>query len=77
MYHKTIKAEKIIQHIVFWLRKYIKKSKSNGFIIGISGGIDSSVTSFLTAMTKLSTIILEMPILEKKKIFYLLNMQNF
>ncbi|WP_185861329.1 NAD(+) synthase [Blattabacterium cuenoti] len=62
-----IKSEKIIRYIVYWLKKYIQKSQSNGFIIGISGGIDSSVTSFLVAMTKFPTIILEMPILEKKE----------
>ncbi|WP_185858583.1 NAD(+) synthase [Blattabacterium cuenoti] len=61
-----IKEEKIIQHIVCWLKRYIKKSQSNGFIIGISGGIDSSVTSYLVALTKLDTIILEMPISEKE-----------
>jgi NAD+ synthetase len=65
--NKMIKAEKIIRYIVLWLKEYIKKSQSNGFIVGISGGIDSSVTSFLVAMTKLPTIILEMPIFEKRK----------
>lgn len=63
--NKMIKEEKIIRYIVSWLKEYIQKSKSNGFIIGISGGIDSSVTSFLVAMTRFPTIILEMPILEK------------
>ena len=72
-----MKTKKIIKHIVSWLKKYINQSQSNGFIIGISGGIDSSVTSFLTSMTEYPTILLEMPILEKKKIFYLKNMQNF
>ncbi|WP_185858015.1 NAD(+) synthase [Blattabacterium cuenoti] len=61
-----IKVEKIIRYIVSWLKKYIQKSKSNGFIIGISGGIDSSVASTLVAMTGFPTIILEMPILEKE-----------
>ncbi|WP_185849287.1 NAD(+) synthase [Blattabacterium cuenoti] len=64
-----IKTEKVIKYIVSWLKEYIKKSKSNGFIIGISGGIDSSVTSFLVAMTKFPTIVLEMPIMENKKNF--------
>ncbi|WP_185863307.1 NAD(+) synthase [Blattabacterium cuenoti] len=61
-----IKAEKVIKYIVSWLKEYIKKSESNGFIIGISGGIDSSVTSFLVALTRFPTLMLEMPILEKK-----------
>ncbi|AWU45047.1 NAD(+) synthase [Blattabacterium punctulatus] len=62
-----INAKKIIKYIIYWLIKYIKKSKSNGFIIGISGGIDSSVTSLLVAMTNYPTLILEMPILDKNK----------
>ncbi len=66
-----IKIEEVIEYIVSWLKEYIQKSKSNGFIIGISGGIDSSVTSCLVAMTKVPTVILEMPILEKKKIYFL------
>ncbi|WP_185853396.1 NAD(+) synthase [Blattabacterium cuenoti] len=62
-----MKTKKIIKYIVSWLKEYVHKSKSNGLIIGISGGIDSSVTSFLASMTKFPTMILEMPILEKKK----------
>ncbi|WP_185873901.1 NAD(+) synthase [Blattabacterium cuenoti] len=63
-----INEKKVINYIVTWLKKYIKKSKSNGFIIGISGGIDSAVTSMLLAMTKFPTLTLEMPILEKKNL---------
>ncbi|WP_185850438.1 NAD(+) synthase [Blattabacterium cuenoti] len=61
-----MKTKKVVEHIVFWLKEYILKSKSDGFIIGISGGIDSSLTSFLVAETKFPTTILEMPILEKE-----------
>ncbi|WP_185872809.1 NAD(+) synthase [Blattabacterium cuenoti] len=63
-----INSKLIINYIINWLKKYIKKSKSNGFIIGISGGIDSALTSTLVAMTKKPTLVLEMPILEKKNI---------
>ncbi|AWU43936.1 NAD(+) synthase [Blattabacterium sp. (Cryptocercus kyebangensis)] len=62
-----INAKKVIEYVISWLRKYIKKSQSNGFIIGLSGGIDSSVTSMLVAMTQYPTLTLEMPILEKDK----------
>lgn len=62
-----MKTKKVVDHIVSWLKEYILKSKSNGFIIGISGGIDSSLTSFLVAKTKFPTTILEIPILEKEK----------
>jgi len=39
--------------------------KAQSLVIGISGGIDSSVTSTLCAMTGLKTIILSMPIKQK------------
>jgi len=40
-------------------------SKAQSLIIGISGGIDSSVSSTLSAMTGIKTIILSMPIKQK------------
>ena len=53
---------KLIKHIVNWLNSYSKNSKTNGFVIGVSGGIDSAVTSTLCAKTGLPTLCLEMPI---------------
>ncbi len=58
----TIQVEKVNQHIVNWLKEYAQKAKVNGFVIGISGGIDSAVTSTLCAQTGLTTICIEMPI---------------
>lgn len=55
-------AEKIIDHIVNWLKEYAENSKMEGFVIGISGGIDSAVTSTLCAKTGLPTLCVEMPI---------------
>ena len=49
-------------HIVNWLRDYATKSGMNGFVIGVSGGIDSAVTSTLCAETGLEVLCLEMPI---------------
>ena len=43
--------EKVENHIVNWLDHYIKTSKMKGFVVGISGGIDSAVTSTLCAKT--------------------------
>jgi len=40
-------------------------SKAQSLVIGISGGIDSSVSSTLSAMTGLKTIVLSMPIKQK------------
>lgn len=57
-----MKTIKVINHIVSWLRKYLKNSNKKGFVIGISGGIDSAVTSVLLAKTGFSILILEMPI---------------
>lgn len=57
-----MQTEKIIQHIVSWLKDYIETSHQKGFVIGISGGIDSAVTSTLCAMTGYPLLNLEMPI---------------
>ncbi|WP_185865072.1 NAD(+) synthase [Blattabacterium cuenoti] len=56
--------KKVICHIVSWLKEYIQQSKFKGFIIGISGGIDSAVTSFLVSMTGYPTTLLEIPIIK-------------
>src|SRR6218665_731951 len=58
----TIQVEKVNQHIVNWLREYATKANVNGFVIGISGGVDSAVTSTLCAQTGLTTLCIEMPI---------------
>lgn len=55
-------TEKVTNHIIDWLRTYAKNAKVNGFVIGISGGIDSAVTSTLCAKTGLPTLCVEMPI---------------
>ena len=49
-------------HIVNWLSDYIKQSNTKGFVVGISGGIDSAVTSTLASETGLPVLCLEMPI---------------
>jgi len=50
-----------------WIKDYIEKmpSKAQSLIVGISGGIDSSVSSTLSAMTGIKTIVLSMPIKQK------------
>lgn len=57
-----MQTEKVVNHIVDWLKDYATNAKVNGFVIGISGGIDSAVTSTLCAMTGLDLLCLEMPI---------------
>jgi NAD+ synthase len=55
-----------ISHIVRWLRGYARSAKINTFVVGISGGIDSSVVSALCARTGLRTIVVQMPIRQNK-----------
>ncbi|WP_405395574.1 NAD(+) synthase [Maribacter sp. Asnod2-G09] len=57
-----MQTEKVIEHIVNWLKDYATNAKQKGFVIGISGGIDSAVTSTLCAKTGLDLLCLEMPI---------------
>jgi len=57
-----MQTEKIVNHIVNWLKDYATKAGVNGFVIGISGGIDSAVTSTLCAKTGLKVLCVEMPI---------------
>ncbi len=60
-------AEKI-KYISNWIKSYVDQmpNKANSLVIGISGGIDSSVSSTLSAMTGLKTIVLTMPIKQKE-----------
>ena len=50
-----------------WIKSYVDQmpSKAESLVIGISGGIDSSVSSTLSAMTGIKTIVLTMPIRQK------------
>ena len=59
--------KKVINHIEEWLKNYANKNKINGFVVGISGGIDSALTSTLCAKTKLPVLCLEMNIYQEKK----------
>ena len=59
----------IESYIVNWLSNYSKKSGLNGFVVGVSGGIDSAVTSTLCAKTGLNTTVLNMPIHQKSNQF--------
>ena len=53
-----------VNHIKNWISDYVNSmpKKAQSLVIGISGGIDSSVSSTLSAMTGLKTIVLSMPI---------------
>jgi NAD+ synthase len=64
-----MQTNKVIQHIVQWLKLYSDQSHTNGFVIGISGGIDSAVTSTLCALTGKKVIAINMPIRQFKNEF--------
>lgn len=57
----------IINYISEWMHIYAQNAKSKGFVIGISGGIDSAVTSTLAATTGMSVLCVEMPIHQNKE----------
>lgn len=65
-----MKKKEIITHISNWLKDYCDKSKTNGFVIGISGGIDSAVTSTLCALTGKRLIVLNLPIKQNQTEFH-------
>lgn len=57
-----MQTTKIIELIVDWLKTYCNNAGLNGFVVGVSGGIDSAVTSTLCAKTGEATYLLNMPI---------------
>ena len=61
-----MQVEKVTQYIISWLKEYASNAGVKGFVIGVSGGIDSAVTSTLCAKTGLPTLCLEMPIHQEK-----------
>ncbi|MEO8254338.1 MAG: NAD(+) synthase [Flavobacterium sp.] len=60
--NSTIKVDQVNTQIVNWLKSYAETAKANGFVVGISGGVDSAVTSTLCAQTGLPVLCVEMPI---------------
>lgn len=61
-----MQTDKVIQHIVKELNAYCDKAGLKGFVVGVSGGIDSAVTSTISAKTGRKVIALNMPILQAK-----------
>ena len=58
----SIDAGAAIAHIVSWLQARCDKANREGFVVGVSGGIDSAVTSTLCAMSGKNVLALNMPI---------------
>jgi NAD+ synthase len=59
---------KLHSQITKWIKSYAKTNKISTLVVGISGGIDSSVVSALCARTGLKTIVVQMPIRQNKKL---------
>lgn len=57
-----MQTAEIKDHITTWLKNYSDSSHTNGFVVGISGGIDSAVTSTLCALTGKKLLLLNLPI---------------
>ena len=54
--------KKVSKHIINWINTYLENSKINGLVVGVSGGVDSALTSTLCAETGKKLICIEMPI---------------
>ena len=61
-----MKTSKTIDYIVSWIKNYKEVNAVNGFVVGVSGGIDSALTSTLCAMTKKKVICASLPIKKNK-----------
>jgi len=61
-----MESKKVINHIINWLTDYAVNAGVEGYIVGISGGIDSALTSTLCAKTGLKVICVEMGIHQNK-----------
>ena len=59
-----MKPSEKTKYISNWIKEYVDQMpvRAQSLVIGISGGVDSSVSSTLSAMTGLKTIVLSMPI---------------
>ncbi len=62
-----MQKSKVIEHITNWLKNYAIKYNQKGYIVGISGGIDSALTSTLCAKTGLDVIIVTLPLRQRKE----------
>jgi NAD+ synthase len=64
---KLCKLKKVNAQIVKWHKTYAENAKVKGVCVGISGGVDSAVTSTLCAQTRTGCLCIEMPIHQHRK----------
>ena len=58
----SMKSKEVIAYVTQWLSDYLEESRDYGFVVGVSGGIDSAVASALAARTGKPLLAVEMPI---------------
>ena len=60
-----MKNEDKIQFITRWITEYVKNMPhpAKSLVVGVSGGIDSALTSTLSSLTGINTIAISMPII--------------
>ena len=56
----------LAEEITNWISDYALENDIRSLVVGVSGGVDSAVTSTLSARTGIRTIVLNMPIHQKK-----------
>jgi len=62
---RELDYSKVEEQIVSWLKNYAVNANVKGFVIGISGGVDSAVSSTLAAKTGLDLLVIQMPIRQR------------
>ena len=61
-----MKTSETVKFIVDWIINYKQTNNLNGLVVGVSGGIDSALTSTLCGLSGIKTLCLNMPIKQKE-----------
>ena len=61
-----MKNKKIINYVVDWLKNNLREASQRGFVVGVSGGVDSALTSTLCALTEYPVAVVSLPIAQEK-----------
>jgi len=61
-----MKTSETVKFIVDWIKNYKQTNNLNGLVVGVSGGIDSALTSTLCGLSGIKTLCLNMPIKQKE-----------
>jgi len=62
-----MKKSETVKFIVDWIKNYKETNNINGLVVGVSGGIDSALTSTLCGLSGIKTLCLNMPIKQKEE----------